>query len=224
MTPLCPSFPASRRCCSTANQLARRLLALLMMVGLAVTIQVGSAGGEGTDDIEVRVAKADGFTYRELEPVRPIVMFPISVKAAGANHASRLSNPWGDVADPSRFVAPGQVEKLIRSGYLATAYDSLVTTMATVQPASSLALLNRVANHFSARHALVPVDVVIDGSDDHYALDAMFVLVDLKSGHPRLIMSAGNTLAGKEAAKSAPQAEVATQTFRAVLTALRERT
>ncbi len=223
MTPRHPCLLHSPRLVRVVTQVTPLLLLALMVCGLTTGVRVSTAAGQSPDDVEVQVSKAYGFTYGELKPVRPIVMFPISAKTAGTGNTSHLPSSWASAADPSRFVAPLQVEKLISTSYLTTAYDSLVTTLSMMQPASSLRLLSKVANKFSARHALVPVDVAIDNSEAHYALDVMFVLVDLESGRPRLIMSAGQALDGEEATKNAPQAEVAAQTFRAILTALRKR-
>jgi hypothetical protein len=194
---------------------------MLPVILVALLLAMGLAGAAAADDIEVRIAQADGFSFGELEPVKPIVMFPVSAKVTTADTARRLSASMGREASTGSFVDPAKVQSLITSQLMSSAYDSLVTTMSSVQPATSLRVLDTVASRFKARHALVPINIAIDEQRSHYGFDIMFVLVDLKTGRPRIIMSAGDALDGDVAGKRASRDDLESRTLRAILTALR---
>jgi hypothetical protein len=204
---------------------ARRLRAASIVLAVAVILSAlpgdRARAGQG-GSVEVQVSKADGFSYGELAPAQPIVMFPVSSRVANVEQARRLSETLGREAKETQFIEPAAVASMIRTEFLGSAFDSLVTTMSTIQPASSFTVLSAVAGRFAARHALVPINVAIDRADAHYAIDMMFILVDLRSGQPRLIMSAGDAIDGQQASNRTQRDELEAQTIRAVLHALRE--
>ena len=194
------------------------ILLSILICTVAVGLLASQAETGDLDRVDLRVSKADGFAYRDLKSSRPIVMFPVSPKIADFATAKRLSSALDDQAESSRFISPNQVQKVLQNRYLSSGFDSLVTTLSTVQPAESFSVLSTVANNFSARHALVPVDVIIDNSNNRYTFDVMFVLVDMESGSPCLVMSATDW------ATEAKKDEVESLTFQAILRVLRQGT
>lgn len=218
--------PLNRRSSDSHLSTSRRAgppAAVLLLAALAVVLlTVAPPGRARAGQPEVSISTADGFRAAELGANHPIVMFPITRRIAGAEPARRLSATLADEAAGSRFVAPGQVTTLLHQQFLESAYDSLVVSMATIQPASSFSVLSTVANRFAARHALIPVDVMIENSKEHYAVDMMFVLVDLISGSPRVIMSARDTIDGAQADRPGQQSALESETVRAILEALRK--
>lgn len=197
----------------------RSVAALATLTGAVLA----SLAAAGPDAVEVQVSTADGFQYSELAGGRAIVMLPVSEHLTDREHARRLSALMDRNAPDNRFVTSGEVESVLQGALMASAFDSLLTAVASIQPATSFSLLSSLADRFSAGHALVPVNVAVDNADKHYALDVMFVLVDLGSGRPRLIMSAGDAINGKQARRPAEREKLEADTLAAVLGVLAKR-